>query len=93
MIELILLLHILLCQQEPENDPRYCSYLWVARGPLVLENCPETPATLTLYQLVFASRDVLTGYGVIYKVGLKHSICNSLCCSCSKGKVRENLSV
>lgn len=53
--------------QEPENDPRYCSYLWVARGPLVLENCPETPATLTLYQLVFASRDVLTGYGVIYK--------------------------
>ncbi|PFX23473.1 Protein ELYS [Stylophora pistillata] len=53
--------------QEPENDPRYCCYLWVARGPLVLENCPETPATLTLYQLVFASRDILTGYGVIYK--------------------------
>ena len=42
----------------------------MARGPLVLENCPETPATLTLYQLVFASRDILTGYGVIYKVCL-----------------------
>ncbi|XP_078375377.1 protein ELYS-like isoform X3 [Oculina patagonica] len=53
--------------QEPENDPRYCCYLWVGRGPLIVENSPETPATLTLYQLVFASRDVLTGYGVIYK--------------------------
>lgn len=53
--------------QEPENDPRYCCYLWVARGPLVPENCPETPATLTLYQLVFASRDILQGYGIIYK--------------------------
>lgn len=53
--------------QEPENDPRYCCYLWVARGPLVPENCPETPATLTLYQLVFTSRDILSGYGIIYK--------------------------
>ncbi|CAH3037704.1 unnamed protein product [Porites lobata] len=53
--------------QEPENDPRYCCYLWVARGPLVPENCPETPATLTLYQLVFASRDMLPGYGIVYK--------------------------
>ena len=55
-------------EQEPENDPRYCCYLWVARGPLVPENCPETPATLTLYQLVFASKDILPGYGIIYKV-------------------------
>ncbi|KAK2553031.1 Protein ELYS [Acropora cervicornis] len=45
--------------QEPEDDPRYCCYLWVARGPIVPENSPETPATLTLYQLVFASRDHL----------------------------------
>lgn len=53
--------------QEPEDDPRYCCYLWVARGPIVPENSPETPATLTLYQLVFASRDHLPGYGIIYK--------------------------
>ena len=55
-------------KQEPEDDPRYCCYLWVARGPMVPENCPETPATLTLYQLFFASRDHLPGYGIIYKV-------------------------
>ena len=61
-------IYLFFYEQEPENDPRYCCYLWVARGPLVPENCPETPATLTLYQLVFASKDILPGYGIIYKV-------------------------
>ncbi|KAK3746881.1 hypothetical protein QZH41_009207, partial [Actinostola sp. cb2023] len=54
--------------QEPENDPHSCSYLWVARGPLMAEDEPlDVPTTLTLYQLIFSAREVLPGYGIVYK--------------------------
>ena len=55
--------------QEPENDPRNFCYLWVARGPLTVEDEPlDIPTTLTLYQLIFAAREMLPGYGIVYKV-------------------------
>ena len=38
---------------------------------LFLKTVLKQPATLTLYQLVFASRDILQGYGIIYKVYMK----------------------
>lgn len=58
-----------LAYQEPENDPHSCCYLWVARGPVAEEEeTIDVPTTLTLYQLVFGSREMLLGYGVVYKV-------------------------
>lgn len=60
--------------QEPENDPRNCCYLWVARGPLTVEDeSLEIPTTLTLYQLIFAAREMLPGYGIIYKVSINNT--------------------
>ncbi|XP_014661686.1 PREDICTED: protein ELYS-like [Priapulus caudatus] len=42
--------------QEPENDPRNYNYLWVASGPLSLENSIHIPASLWLYQLAFSKK-------------------------------------
>ena len=53
--------------QEPENDPRHCCYIWVARGPRGSGDV-DTPTMLTLYQLSYGSKDTLPGYGVIYRV-------------------------
>ncbi|XP_032239652.1 protein ELYS isoform X2 [Nematostella vectensis] len=53
--------------QEPENDPRNCTYLWVARGPMSMEDQSEMPATLTLYQMIFNSKHFLKGFGTVFR--------------------------
>ena len=54
--------------QEPENDPRPCCYLWIARGQTGNEEIDDSPTTITLYQLVFGRKENLPGYGRVLKV-------------------------
>ncbi|CAL1543685.1 unnamed protein product [Lymnaea stagnalis] len=48
--------------QEPENDPRNFVYLWVARD----EASEESVASVCLYQLSFAKKDVYANFGMFY---------------------------
>lgn len=54
--------------QEPENDPRLCCYLWVARGQIGNQEIGDSPTTITLYQLVYERKENLTGFGRVLKV-------------------------
>lgn len=53
--------------QEPENDPRLCCYLWVARGQNGIEEIGDSPTTITLYQLIYERKEMLPGYGRVLK--------------------------
>ncbi|XP_046849987.1 protein ELYS-like isoform X2 [Xenia sp. Carnegie-2017] len=54
--------------QEPENDPRLCCYLWVARGQTGDEDVEDmATTTITLYQLIYERKENLPGYGRVLK--------------------------
>ncbi|CAB3993861.1 ELYS-like, partial [Paramuricea clavata] len=53
--------------QEPENDPRLCCFLWVARGQTENEEVGDSPTTITLYQLIYEREETLSGYGRVLK--------------------------
>ena len=63
------------CLQEPENDPRLCCYLWVARGQTGDEDVEDmATTTITLYQLIYERKENLPGYGRVLKVSIFQEI-------------------
>ncbi|XP_077998282.1 protein ELYS-like [Glandiceps talaboti] len=53
--------------QEPDDDPRYCCYLWLSKGPVCTESSQDIPVSLYLFQLTFEERENHDYHGYLYK--------------------------